>query len=85
MANGGWHKTADATAPAADAVAIVTSDVTVLPITRAIYVGVAGNLTVTMARTGNIVTFLNVPVGIFPIQVTQVRAATTATDMFALY
>lgn len=85
MGNGGWHHTADATVSAADAVAVVPSDVTFIPPTRALYVGATGNLEVTMARSGNVVTFLSVTAGIFPVQVTQVRAASTASALVALY
>jgi hypothetical protein len=70
--------------PGKFAVAVTKSDATTLLPTRALYIGVTGNLTVTMYGDGAIVEFLNVPVGIFPIQVTQVRAATTASSIVAL-
>jgi hypothetical protein len=68
-----------------DAVAITPSDATVIPATRAIYVGVTGNINVRMA-SGNEALFSNVPVGVFPIQVDKVLStSTTATTMIAMY
>lgn len=81
----GSHHGADSTAPARDGVAITKSDATIIPITRAIYVGGTGNINVRMA-SGNTVLFTAVAVGIFPIQVDQVLStSTTATNMVALY
>lgn len=82
----GAYRSADATRPAGRAAAITPSDVTVLPVTRGIYVGVTGNLNVRMAEDGTTVLFSNVPVGILPIQVDQVLStSTTATTMVALW
>jgi len=68
-----------------NAVAITPSDATIIPKTRGIYVGVAGNIAVRTAD-GTSVTFSNVPVGILPIQVDMVKSTnTTATTMLALY
>jgi hypothetical protein len=68
-----------------DGVAITPSDATIIPTTRAIYVGVTGNINVRMA-SGNTVLFSNVAVGVFPIQVDQVLStSTTATTMIAMY
>lgn len=78
-------RTADATCPAHGAVAVVKSDATVLPVTRALYIGVAGDLVVTMADGQTPITFKAAANGILPIQVTQVLAATAATDILALY
>lgn len=64
-----------------DAVA-VTPGTTNLGTTRALYIGVSGDVTVTMA-SGASVTFKAAPVGILPVQVTQVTAA-TATNILAL-
>lgn len=50
--------------------------------TRGLYVGVAGDVTVTMIE-GSSVTFANLPVGLHPIAVTHVTAA-TATDILGL-
>lgn len=63
--------------------AITPSDSTILLPTRAIWVGTAGNITVTMLGNGAVVDFPNVPVGWFPVQVTKVMAATTASNLRA--
>jgi hypothetical protein len=79
------HRSADATVSADTAVAVTVSDATVIPVTRALYIGVGGNLNVRMANGGDAL-FLNVAAGIFPIQVDMVYdASTTADSMFALY
>jgi hypothetical protein len=54
---------------------------------RAIYVGGAGDLVVTMAgNRDKTVTFKDVPAGqVLPIRVAQVNAGTTATDIVAIY
>jgi hypothetical protein len=76
---------ANATVSAHGAVAVSTSDVTVFPVTRALYVGVTGNINCRMAD-GQTVVFTNVPVGVFPIQVDMVlTTSTTASEMFRLY
>jgi hypothetical protein len=62
---------------------VTESDVTVLEVTKAIYVGVAGDLVVTIG--GATRTFKDAQVGYHPLHVTQVRAATAATDILALY
>lgn len=62
-------------------------------VARALYIGVAGNLTVKMKGSGNEVHFTNVPVGIFPISVTHVLASsvgsptttTTASGIVSLW
>lgn len=81
----GKYTSANATVSAHSALAVTPSDSTILPTTRALYVGVTGNLSVVMADDENTVLFSNVPVGIFPIQVMKVLAATTATDIVALW
>lgn len=81
----GSYRSANATVSAHSAATVTPSDATVLPVTRALYIGTTGNLSVVMADDGNTVPFSNVPVGIFPIQVTQVLAATTATNIVALW
>lgn len=90
MAN--YYKSADATVSAHGAVAITPTDTaaTVIPITRAIYVGVGGNITVVMAdaaTTATTVLFVAVPSGtVLPIQVTRVAATgTAAASLIALY
>jgi len=82
----GYYRTADATVSAHSALAVTPSDSTVLPTTRGLWVGVAGNVAVTMADDGNNITFVGVLAGsILPIQVTQVLATgTTATNIIAL-
>lgn len=75
----------DATISAVDAATVTPSDSATLNTTRSLYIGVTGNLAVTML-SGTILTFTNVPVGILPLQVTQVRATnTTASGIIALY
>lgn len=84
----GAFRNADATVSAHGATALAESDSTVFPVCRALYVGVSGNLVVTMADdeiNTNPITFLSVPIGIFPIQIKQLLTATTATDIVALY
>lgn len=81
----GSYRTADATAPAHSAFVVTPSDVTVLPTTRALYVGGGGDVAVTMSDDQNVVTFVGVLGGtILPVQVTKVMAATTATGLLAL-
>jgi len=75
------------TSPADNATAVTPSDSTDLAYTsRALYIGGAGNLVVTMAGGGDI-TFSAVPAGsILPIRVTRVKAtSTTATSIVNLY
>lgn len=71
--------------PAKNAAAVVPSDATVFTPTRGLYIGVAGNVVVTMYGSANVVTFANAPVGILPVQVTKVMVATTATNIVALW
>lgn len=80
------HRTSDATRPASKAVAVTPSDATVLEVTRGLFVGTLGDVVVTMSDQGGPITFANVANGTFlPIQVTQVLAATSASDILALY
>lgn len=75
------------TSPADNATAVTPSDSTDLAFnSRALYVGGAGNLVVTMAGGGD-VTFTAVPAGsILPIRVNRVKAtSTTATSIVNLY
>jgi len=74
-----------ASSPSSGAVAVTTSDSTVIVTTRSLYIGATGNLTVRMAR-GMDATFNSVPVGIMPIQVDKVYATgTTASSIVAMY
>ena len=82
----GAYRTADSTASARRAAAVTPSDSTVLENTRALYVGVAGDVAVTLVEGGS-VTLVGVNAGtILPIQVVAVLATgTTATSIVALY
>lgn len=81
----GYHNS-DATVSARDGVAVTPSDATVIPVTRALYIGTSGNLTVRMAGTGNQVLFVSVATGIFPVQVDRVYSTgTAALNIVALY
>ena len=83
----GKYSTADATAPAYGAQTVTASDATVLPGTRALWIGGDGNVAVRMSGNAAIVTFVGVAAGtILPIQVDKVMATnTTATDIIALW
>jgi len=72
-------------ASAFNATAVITSDSAVIPVTRGLYIGATGDVTVRM-EAGNSVTFKAAPVGILPIQVDMVKlTGTTATNILALY
>lgn len=82
---GASYDHADATVSAKDAEPITPNDSTVFNVTRCLYIGASGNLTVTMA-SGNDRTFANVPVGWAPLQVTKVLSTgTSASSIVALY
>jgi hypothetical protein len=67
------------------AAAVVTSDVTVLPRFRALYIGVSGDVAIRMWKGQNVVTFKAVPVGILAVAGDKVMATnTTATNILAL-
>ena len=75
------------TSPANDASAVTPSDTVPLTyVSRALYIGGAGNLVVTMQGGGN-VTFIGVPAGtVLPIRCSHVRStSTTATSIVNLY
>lgn len=86
MAGTPSYRTADATVSAYDAAAVTPADDGALRVTRALYVGGAGNVKVDMTL-GNTVTFVGVVAGtILPIQVSRVyNTDTTATNIVALY
>lgn len=66
--------------------AVTKSDSTDLGVTRALWVGGAGDLAVQFVDTATTVTLTGVPAGtLLPIQVSKVMAATTATSITALY
>lgn len=86
------YRTADATVAAYKAVAITPTNTvaSTIEITRGIYVGGTGDVTVVMAEAdtpSTTVTFSAVAAGtILPIQVTRVAVTgTTATLMLAMY
>lgn len=73
--------------PAEGAAAVTPNDVAILdPISRALYVGGAGDLAVTM-RDGTSVTFTAVPAGtLLPLRVQSVMSTgTTASSIVALW
>lgn len=78
-------------ASATNAAAVIPHDTNQLPyVTRALYIGTAGDVKVTMAGQpgypGADVVFPNVPVGIFSIRARRVFATgTTADDIVALW
>jgi hypothetical protein len=66
--------------------AVTASDSTDLGVTRALWVGGAGNLAVQFVDTATTITLTGIPAGtLLPIQVSKVMAATTATSIVALY
>lgn len=74
------------TRAASGGAAVTASDSTDLGVTRALWVGGAGNLAVQFVDVATTVTLTGVPAGtLLPIQVTKVMAATTATSIVALY
>lgn len=76
----------DQTVSAYHAEAVTKSDTTVLKTTKGLYVGTTGNVVVTMNSGATPITFTAVPAGaILPIQVTKVLAATSASNILALY
>lgn len=65
---------------------VVTTTATFNNLTRAIYVAVAGDLTVREAINGTAVTIENAPVGYHPVEVQQIDATgTTATGIIAIF
>lgn len=75
------------TNPARGAIAVTKSDSTVLANdVKALFIGGAGDVVVYMRGSTTDVTFKGCAAGsVLPIQVDRVRAATTATDIVALY
>ena len=73
--------------PAVNAVAVTPSDSVDLAIaSRALYIGVSGDVRVDMQGGGAAVTFVGVPVGILPIRASRVYAtSTTATNIVSLF
>jgi hypothetical protein len=72
--------------PSATARAVTPSDTTTLGGARALWVGGAGNLTLDFADGTTNVVITGVPAGtLLPIAPLRVKAATTATNVVALY
>lgn len=68
-----------------NAVAVTPSDATVLTPFQSLFVGGAGNVTVTLV-SGSDVVFTGVLAGtILPIRGTKVKVATTATNIVAMW
>jgi hypothetical protein len=72
--------------PADTAVAVAPSDsVDLTNVSRALYIGVAGDVKVDMGKTGTAIVFKAVPVGILAIRAKRVYATgTTATNILSL-
>jgi hypothetical protein len=88
MANRNRFAYDDTSNAAVAAVAVTPHDTTVIPtgVTRALYIGVSGDVNVLMADGGTAVTFKSVPIGILPVRVQRVNStSTTATNILALY
>lgn len=74
--------------PAYSAAAVTPSDtVDLTNVTRGLYIGTAGNVSVNMYESGAAVVFTGVPAGtVLPIRVTRVLATnTTASNIVALW
>ena len=73
--------------PSGNAFAVVKSDSTVFPTpTRSLWIGGTGDVVVTMNGGQGPITLTAVPAGVMlEISVSQVRAATTATNIVAFY
>ena len=68
------------------AAAVVPSDTTELGPCKALYVGSAGgNVVVQMPGRSDAITFTAVPIGVLPVSARRVMAATTSTNIVALY
>ena len=68
------------------AAAVTPSDSTELGPCKALYVGSAGgNVVVQMPGRDVSITFTAVPIGILPVSARRVMAATTSTNIVALY
>jgi hypothetical protein len=82
----GAYRQADATVSARRAAAVTLSDSTVLENTRALFIGGAGNLKVSMVEGGDVTFSGLLPGTILPVQVTKCwSTGSTATNVIALY
>lgn len=86
MPSRGAHLSANATVSAHGAEAATLDDNAEIPVTRGLYIGTGGDISVTMAD-GQTLTFVSVPTGtILPIQVSKIRSTGTTADwIVALY
>ena len=71
--------------PASSALAITPGASALAQVTRAVYIGGAGNLVVTMKGNAEYVTFAVTAGQIVPIRATHILAASTATGIVALW
>lgn len=79
-------RNADSVHPIVQGRAVTKSDTTVIPLTRGLWVGVGGSVVVTEADGTTQTTYAGVPSGyLLPVQCVQVRDATTASSIVALY
>lgn len=84
MANDFTPRAAGQESPA-DAAFDIIPQVDLATITRAVYVGVKGDLAVEM-KNGAVVTFKNVPSGtVLPIRIRKVLMTSTASSILGLY
>ena len=88
MPEDSYHKFGDGLeAPALEADPVTPDDSNdLVSVTRALYIGGTGNVTVRMKGKTTSVTFVAVPVGILPIRVDRVLVSgTTATSIVAMW
>lgn len=70
----------------AAAVDLSSADATLAPACRRLYVGVTGDVTVSLEKSGTIITFRNVPVGYLDVRATKVyKTGTSASQIVALW
>lgn len=81
------HESSQSVSPAAEALEVTPSDVTVLsPPCRSLFVGTAGDVAVDMQRTGTAITYVAPGGVVLPVRVSKVLATgTTASDIVCLY
>jgi hypothetical protein len=85
MADSFAKHTRSLTSPPEHATAVTPADQDLAQVTRALYVGVGGDLAVRM-QDGGSVTFLGVPAGtLIPLRVSRVLPATTAGAIVGLW
>lgn len=71
-------------APDRHAVAVTPLDATTIPLTDSLYIGVSGDVVVTL-ESDALVTYKSVPVGRLHVACKKVMTATTATNILACY